>query len=230
MAVKWRVDEGLSVLIAQWKKEHPGAVVYTIGDASHLSHDSEHNPEPDGSAPGADAGEVDAADFMPGKGGVTMDTLRDLRNDLLEVRDARLFYMIIDKEIVSSVVSPWKVRHYGGKKHSHLHLSVNDRFKANIEPWDIDGKGDAVARTYTMRPVDGLLPELRVGDEDQAGKTGYIRRVQALLGVEQDGVYGPETARKLAARMAGQDSYEPSASNGGKLYEPEWRVLYGLWG
>jgi hypothetical protein len=73
------------------------------------------------------------------------------------------------------------------------------------------------------------LPELRVGDEDAAGHTAWIWRVQLLLGVDADGVYGPATAAALAKRMAGQGTYQPSSSNGGKLYMPEWRTLYALW-
>lgn len=229
MAVNWYVDEGLAVLVAKWKRAHPGAVVGTIGDPSHQSHTSEHNPEYSGSAPGASANEVDAADFMPGAGGVTMADLVKLRDDLLEVRDPRLLYLITKQQIVSSVVQPWKIRTYGGKYHSHLHVSVNDRFKANRDDWDIDGKGNDVARDYTYRPVDGKLPELRVGDEDNSQSTRYIQRAQRLLGVDDDGAYGAVTAAALRARMRAQDAYPASSSTGAKLYEPEWRVLYGLW-
>lgn len=227
----WTVDEGLSALIAQWKKEHPGAVVGTIAGGGHTTdpRKTDHAPEYQGSAPGADKGEVDAADFMPGKGGVTMRELRELRDNLLEARDSRLLMMIFEDEIVSAVVSPWNIRDYGGAFHGHLHVSVNDKYAANIRPWDIDGKGEAVARTLTYRKVDGALPELRVGDEDQSGKTAYIRRAQALLGVGVDGVYGGETARALDKRMTAQTAYKQSSTNGAKLYEPEWRVLYGLW-
>lgn len=233
MAVKWYVDEGLARFVGQWKAEHPGTVVYTIGDASHQSHTSEHNPEYAGSAPGADANEVDAADLMPGKGGVTMNTLRELRDDLIETRDPRLLYLIIDDEIVSSVTEPWKIRPYRGKKHSHLHVSVNDRFDANTASWDIDGKGEIVPRIYTMREVPGRLPELRVGDEDVPGKVQHIKRVQSVLvhvfghDIEIDSAYGPGTARALAAVMRDDDAR--SSNNGGKLYAPEWKRLYGMW-
>jgi len=212
----WHVDKGLAALIAQWKKEHPGAVVGTIGDTSHQAGKSDHNPEADGS--------VDAGDFMPGKG-VSMDDLRDLAADLVKFRDKRFLYCIIDQRICSSVVDPWNWRPYKGDRHTHLHVSVNDRFETDGSAWKLD----QMARTLTFRPVSGMLPELRVGDEDIDGKTAYIGRAQRLLGVGADGVYGPRTAVALAKRMAGQKAYKPSSTNGGKLYENEWRVLYGLW-
>jgi hypothetical protein len=219
------LDEGLATLSAQWKAEHPGAVVYWIADGNHSST-SEHSPEKAGSAPGADAGEVDAIDLMPGKGGVTMADLRELRDNLVRERDPRFLYAIIDDRIVSSVVSPWTLRKYNGKRHGHLHVSVNDKFDANRTPWEI---GDEPVRQYTNRPIEGVLPELRVGDEDQPGKTEYVKRAQRLLKVDDDGVYGPATAAALKKRMAGQSGYKPSSTNGGKLYIPEWRVLYGIW-
>jgi hypothetical protein len=232
MAVKWYVDEGLTKLIKQWKAEHPGATVYTIGDASHQSHTSEHNPEPPGGAPGADGNEVDAADFMPGNG-VTMNDLRELRNNLIEARDSRLLYTIIDFEIVSSVTQPWKIRRYGGKKHTHLHVSVNDRFDHNTASWDIDGKGEIVPRDYTYKEMPGRVPELAVGDEDAPGKTQNIKRVQAILvhvygaDIEVDGAYGPVTAREVAKVMKADP--KRTTGNGGKLHVPEWQRILGVW-
>jgi hypothetical protein len=232
MAVKWYVDEGLTKLIKQWKAEHPGATVYTIGDASHQSHTSEHNPEPPGGAPGADGNEVDAADFMPGNG-VTMNDLRELRNNLIEARDSRLLYTIIDFEIVSSVTQPWKIREYGGKRHTHLHVSVNDRYDRNTASWDIDGKGEIVPREYTRKQIPGTLPELRLGDEDVPGQTQNVRRVQSILSgtfgydIEIDGAYGPVSARALAAVM--KNDAARSSSNGGKIGVPEWKRLFGIW-
>jgi hypothetical protein len=227
----WRVDEGLAVLIGQWKAEHPGAVVGTIAGGGHTTdpRKTDHAPELAGSAPGADAGEVDAGDFMTGHG-VTMDDLADLRADLLRGRDPRLLMIIFQQSIVSSVVSPWKVRTYKGAYHGHLHVSVNDRFDRYTRPWDL---GDNVPRDYTMRKLDGSVAELRVGDEDVPGEVQRITRVQAILNavygehLETDGVYGPVTAAAVARVMKGDGAR--SSSNGAKLYVPEWRRILGVW-
>lgn len=216
----WHVDEGLAVLIAQWKRKHPRATVYTIGDRNHSTDPdvSQHAPEPDG--------EVDAGDFMTGNG-VTLDDLADLHAQLMAERDRRLLMMIFKRTIVSSVVRPWILRPYGGAYHGHLHVSVNDRHEGDTTPWDLE----ADVRDYTMRelPAGLKLPELRLGDEDAPGKTAYVRRVQQLLKVDDDGVYGAKTAAALKARMAGATGWKASSTNGTKLYLPEWRVLYALW-
>ena len=227
----WRVDEGLAVLIGQWKTEHPGAVVGTIAGGGHTTdpRKTDHAPELAGSAPGADKGEVDAGDFMTGHG-VTMQDLADLRADLLRSRDPRLLMIIFKQTIVSTVVRPWVVREYQGDYHGHLHVSVNDRFDRNTTPWDL---GDNVPRDYTMRKLDGSVAELRVGDEDVAGEVQRITRVQAILNVvygfelQTDGAYGAKTAAAVASVM--KDDGARSSSNGAKLYLPEWRRILGVW-
>jgi hypothetical protein len=227
----WYVDEGLQTLIRQWRERHPGAVVYTIGDTSHSSDPdvSQHAPDDGGTAPGDDRGEVDGADFMPGPD-VSMAELVDLRDELVDSRDPRLLLLIIRQQIVSSVVRPWVVRDYGGAYHGHLHVSINDRFDRNTTPWNL---GDPV-RDYTYREIAGRLPELRVGDEDQPGRTQYVRRAQGALNavwgadLDVDGVYGTATARALRQAMDGDPNR--SSTDGGKLYIPEWRRLFGIWG
>lgn len=230
MTVAWRVDEGLAQLIRQWKTEHPGAVVGTIGDASHVSHTSEHNPEPGGAAPGADRGEVDAGDFMPGNG-VTEEDLDGLFDQLVENKDPRLLYVIHKNHICSSVVQPWKVRTYGGAYHEHTHVSMNDRYDNNTSEWKLE---DDVSRVLVYKTIEGQLPELQTGDEDAAfAGWNHVGRAQALINwidstlpdLDPDGVYGAKTAAKLKVIMSGKTA---SSTNGTKLREPEWRVLYGL--
>jgi hypothetical protein len=89
-------------------------------------------------------------------------------------------------------------------------------------------KADAMARDYTMRTIGGAVPELRIHDQDVPGKTQWVWRLQRLLGVDDDGVYGPATAAALAERM--RDDPHRSSTDGAKCYAPEWRRLYGLWG
>lgn len=226
MAVNWYVDQGLQVLIDEWKRAHPGATVYTIGDASHASRDSEHNPEPQGSAPGADLGEVDAADFMESKG-VTDAMLDELADGLVRSRDPRILYVIRNRRICSSVVEPWVWRPYGGSDpHTdHVHLSVNDKFDDNESDWKWE---KMVARTLSYDTVTGKWPVLMMGDED-ANLPGYnvVKRAQlmanylenTLPAIDTDGVYGPLTARKLGKIFK---------SDGKKLGGPQLAQLFGL--
>lgn len=208
----WHVDKGLARLISEWKAAHPGAVVYTIGDDDHKGGPSDHNPEADGS--------VDAADFMPDRGGVTMADLWELRDGLVRSRDRRFLYAIIGQEIVSSVVAPWTPRPYGGKRHAHLHVSVNDKYESDGSDW----KWETMAgREYTFTEMDVRLPNLMVGDEDTV--TSYISRAQRILKVEDDGVYGPDTAAAVKKWMTGKTA---TTTNGTKIGEPEWRSLYAL--
>lgn len=225
------LDEGLQTLRSQWREEHPGAVVYWIGDDSHQAGTSDHNPEKDGPKPGQSAGEVDAADLMP-SGGPTMADLDELARDLVNSRDPRIAYVIIRNQIISSTIQPWVPRPYYGKYHSHLHISVNDNYEANRALWKI---GDEPMPTYKRVDVKGKLPEIPIGADDGSG-TAYIKRAQSVLvgvfghSLDLDGVYGPRTGATLAAVMKGKTGgLAPSTPNGRLIGLPEWRVLFGAW-
>lgn len=226
----WHLDEGLVTLRAEWQKAYPGAVVYTIGDLRHQAEPSEHNPEHQGSLPGQDEGEVDAADFMPSGGGVTMEILGEFRDALVATRDKRLLYVIYRDQIVSSVVSPWTVRKYNGTYHNHLHVSVNDLYDKNTSDWQWE---KMMARTYTMLPVSSKWPELRVGDEDKDGGVQYIQRFQGILNavfhqeLVTDGVYGAKTAASLAYAM--RADIHRTTSNGTRFGVAEVKRILGLW-
>jgi hypothetical protein len=217
----WYLDKGLAVLRDQLKKAHPGIVIGTIGNESHSNSTSDHNPEADGS--------VDAIDPMIGNGYSHTDAQRDV-DSIIASHDPRILYVIWNGRICSSVVSPWVWRNYGGSdRHTnHWHLSVNDKNEnKDLRPWRIYMEPEP--RVYTYRPIEGNLPELRMGDEDPVPPSGtrWVQRAQRILGVESDGVYGPATAARLAEFMAGDP--DRSSDNGRKLYIPEWRRLYAVW-
>jgi hypothetical protein len=230
----WYVDEGLDRLIDEWKADHPGAVVGTIGDPNHSSDPdvTQHAPDDGGPAAGDDRGEVDGGDFMPGHG-VTDDDLDDLFYNLAESRDPRILILIRRNKIVSSVVQPWKIRTYSGKYHHHTHVSVNDRFDANRADWHWEND---VARTVKWDTTSCDWPQLQVGDEDPALKLPHamVKRAQALANVldytlpalDCDGVYGANTARKVSKIMAASGR-PPTAANGSRIHLLEWRVLTG---
>lgn len=224
----WYLDEGLAAFRKQWWGFHPGATVYSIGDGAHDTDPdvSQHAPDRGTSGrPGDDRGEVDAVDVMPGKGVSSLD-LGDLFGALVRSRDPRILYVIYQDEIVSSVVEPWKVRTYRGKFHSHVHLSVNDKYDAKVTPWKI---GDV--KVYAPRfEFAGKLPGLQMGMEDDAFD-GYnaIARAQLLANyvdnttpdIDVDGVYGAKTAQKIKAAV--------KDGNGKTIGLPEWRKLLGIY-
>jgi hypothetical protein len=237
MAVNWYVDEGVLTLGNEWKKAHPGAVVYYVGDVDHSHTESDHNPEVDGSLPGADLGEVDAADFMINTGGVTHEDLQGLADGLIRSRDPRIAYVIWNRRICSSrkigSVPAWTWRAYTGKSaHTdHVHLSVNDDFDRNTSHWKWE---DEVARTLTWSKSTLSMPVHKYGDED-AQFEGYnrIARAQAAANwlekanpLDEDGVYGAKTAAKVSRIMSKVE--KKSSTNGRVLDLPEWRVLFGL--
>jgi hypothetical protein len=210
--INWYVDEGLAVLIGDWKGAHPGATVYTIGDSNHSTNPdvTQHAPDRGGSKPGDTEGEIDAGDFMPGKG-VTEDNLDDLFDGLVIARDKRLLYAIRRDKIVSSVVRPWEVRDYLGKYHDHCHVSVNDNYANNKSEWHWE---KAMGRTIKYVDIpNAKLPELQFGDEDAAHDGwNHVMRVQALLNLQNktdldrldtDGVYGARTVQMVKALYGG---------------------------
>lgn len=226
MPATWYLDEGLATLRAEWRRLFPNSVVYTIGDGDHSKNPdvSQHAPDRGGSQPGDDAGEVDAADFMPGNG-VTHTDLKQLFEGLVDSRDARLLYVIYQDKIVSSVVSPWTVRKYAGAWHGHVHVSVNDRFDANTADWRWEPD---VARTLEYSYQTAKLPNLRFGDEDDI-LPGFnqIHRAQSVANyldgtlppLDVDGVYGAKSVAKFARIFK---------TDGRTLGADQWRVLYGL--
>lgn len=224
----WYLDEGLGVFRRQWLAAHPGATVYTIGDDAHSKDPdvTQHAPDRGTSGrPGDSNGEVDAADVMPGKG-VDAHDLRDLWEDLTRSRDPRILYVIYGRQIVSSVVQPWKIRPYSGTPHSHVHLSVNDNYASNTRPWSI-GDVKVLPPRYDF---SGKLGGIQIGMEDDAFD-GYdgIKRVQVLANhfertlpsLDVDGVYGPVSARKVAKWL--------KDGNGKTIGLPEHRKIFGIY-
>ena len=208
--VYWYTDEGLNTLINEWKKAYPKATVYRIADSAHSQDPdvSQHAPDDGGSAPGDDKGEVDAADFMPGKG-VTELALQSLFSNLHANRDRRVLYVIHKDKIFSSVVQPWKIRTYKGDYHSHVHVSINDDFDKNTSDWDWETMPQ---KKWPYEKQDDVsITPLKYGDDDDAFE-GYeqVGRAQALLNwikkgddIDVDGVYGAYTAQKVKAVFGG---------------------------
>ncbi|MFV0388390.1 MAG: hypothetical protein ACK5NT_06520 [Pyrinomonadaceae bacterium] len=123
--MNWRLAESLKTLREQINAAYPHrnrASDGSIGDSQHASRNSDHNPW---------------VRDRKGQPIVTaIDVTHDPRNgvdcvqlakELVAARDPRIKYIIWNRQICSSVVSPWRWRPYkGSNPHTkHLHISVN---------------------------------------------------------------------------------------------------------
>jgi hypothetical protein len=120
----WRVAKSLLRLRDQINAMAPNRSTIsdgTIGDANHATTNSDHNPwikDP----PGPNV--VSAMDIThdPAHGA----DAQKIVNNLVASRDKRIKYIIWNRRIISSTVSPWVWRPYtGSNPHDHhFHLSV----------------------------------------------------------------------------------------------------------
>ena len=147
MSSQWRVAKSLDALLAQINKTAPRRAKVSdgsIGDAAHSSRASDHNPHVRDDRMGV----VTARDFTHDpKGGLDC---HELAASLIEARDARVKYIIWNRQICSSIVSPWQWRPYkGSNPHTkHLHISVRkDKHLYDDE------------RLWAVRLADGPEPE-----------------------------------------------------------------------
>ena len=107
--------------------------------------------------------------------------------------------------------------HYHDRK-DEMHFEI---VKSAPEVAHLAARLAAPPRRLTMEKLDGYaLPVLKIGDDD-ADFPGYDRigRVQRLLGVTDDGQYGPKTAAALKAL---------GINDGRTIDLPVWRKLFGL--
>lgn len=104
----------------------------TIGDPSHQSRKSDHNPNA--------SGVVTAMDITndPAHGVVARDIAEMLRIS----QDSRIKYVISNRQIFSSQNSPWQWRPYTGTNahEKHVHVSVVDvpALYDDTQPWSVD--------------------------------------------------------------------------------------------
>ena len=141
-AADWRVAKSLLVLRDQVNKMAPNrnkASDGTIGDASHQTHDSDHNPwVTDGNV-----GVVTALDITNDpKGGCDVNAIADT---IIGSRDIRVKYIIWNKRITSSYPvgsrPAWEWGPYTGKnphtKHVHISVKSDKPSDDSTVPWII---------------------------------------------------------------------------------------------
>lgn len=187
----------------------------SIGDASHQSRHSDHDPN--------DAGVVCAIDITHDpKSGCDSYALAEV---LLASKDPRIEYVISNRKIASSHVSPWQWRKYSGANphDHHVHISVKQDSKRYNDPssWNLDAKampapkpskpeapatlrkgssGQAVRDLQAMLKAKGMSTVRVDGNFGVATETA-VKTFQKASGLVIDGIAGPQTiaAMKLKA-------------------------------
>lgn len=213
----WSLAPSLIVLRDQINKAAPGRNKKkdgTIGDAAHAASKSEHNPNEQGIVRAMDITCDPANGVDCGK----------LAEDIITELDRRGVrgYVIFNRRIRSTYVSPGKWRAFKGDPHSeHVHVSVETGYNSRAS-WSLPSL-DAIEKTVTD-------PGQLVVDGDFGAKTftrlafvagvdSYRRESEAwskiqswagLTGRDVDGYPGPVTYRAIADKVgSGHGQWEP---------------------
>lgn len=202
----WRVARSLDKLLAQVNGLAPNrdkSSDGSIGDAAHASRKSDHNPWITDSGQGV----VTARDITHDPAdGVDCNILAET---LTASRDPRIKYIIWNRHILNSSAvtktKAWTWRPYSGSNpHTHhMHLSVlpSKALYDSTSDWNIkvaDKPSSNIAQPAV--PAKPRLPMLKRGSTGDA-----VKKLQAELGLDQDGIFGPDTqaAVKTAQAKAG---------------------------
>lgn len=197
--MSYRLAKALEVLRDQINAAYPNRSKASdgwIGDTSHSSRASDHNPN--------SAGVVCAID-------VTHDPLHGFdsylfADHLRSLKDPRINYIISNGRITSSTVSPWIWRKYYGtnphNKHVHISVKQDAKYYDAIAPWNMG----ATNQPDPQAPPVVSLPVLRKG-----AKGEDVRKLQGFLKIAVDGDFGPKTE---AAVKAFQKLYKELKADG----------------
>lgn len=155
----------------------------TIGDASHSSRTSDHNPNSRRS--------VNAIDITA-KG---IDTAK-----LINAAKAHpsVRYIIHNRRIMNRDIGNFQARVYNGANPhvAHVHISLYQSATAENrrQSWGLSSAkgGGTTGNTYTE--VKGSTPLVKLYHKGEP-----VRRIQAAVGVKVDGFYGPDTVAKVKA-------------------------------
>lgn len=212
--MSWRPAKSLIQLRDQINQLAPNrskATDGTIGDASHQSRDSDHNPwVKDGGI-----GVVTALDITHDPG--TGCDCEQIVQSLLNSRDSRIKYIIWNRRIASSTVQPWLWRKYTGPNPhtSHFHLSVKsskvhydsqkdwqiDNFEGLFRTLELDSPrmrgGDVRAVQQKLLELDYLKSEDDVDGIYGPDTEAAVMKFQADRSIEVDGIVGTETYKEL---------------------------------
>jgi len=158
-----------------------------IGDASHASRNSDHNPWiNDGKDRVVSAIDID---HDPAHGVDGAQIVKWFQRK----RDPRIKYFIFNHYIYAGDggPEPWMPRAYhGANGHTHhIHISVKPDKKHYDDgsEWDFDIP--ATLKQVKAGPVDPVWPTLRRGSEDSSA----VKELQERLDIKADGVFGDDT-------------------------------------
>lgn len=188
--MQWRLALSLIELRdevnAKWPKRSKDSDG-SIGDASHASRSSDHNPwivDP----PGPNV--VSAVDIThdPVSGCDSYSLAEFLRLG----RDPRIKYIISNRKIASAQAH-WAWRLYQGANphnhHCHISVSDNKEFYDSIKPWKIAA---ATMPTHNEPQPKTVPPTLRYSN------TGtQVKILQTKLGLSVDGQFGLKTQKAV---------------------------------
>lgn len=178
--MSWRLARSLDTLRAETRRRWPGTTVWTIGDAAHASRASDHNPN--------SRGVVCAIDV------VGRPQAQAIYDHLMRTRDPRVKYLIFDRRIVNSTVSPWTPRPYGGENPhtTHIHVSVgrgpsgrstHPNLYDDPAPWGLVGAPPPVEEDVMTPEQDARLKAIEQAVAQLAGSIGGLTsRVATIEG------------------------------------------------
>lgn len=160
----WRMANGIEELRKQLNAAFPKRSKASdggIGDASHSSRSSDHNPNAQGV--------VCARDFTHDpKTGIDGQWLAD---QLVKHKDSRINYVIWNHKICSSTKEPWKWRRYSGVNahthHVHVSLIQKPTLYDSERPWVLDfpsNDDDDVATIVPSEPPPADEPDTDASD------------------------------------------------------------------
>ncbi|WP_342737570.1 hypothetical protein [Bradyrhizobium sp. B117] len=176
MSINWRPAKSLEVLLKQVNDMAPGRDKSSdgmLGDTSHQARKSDHNPDANGVVTALDISHDPAHGVDAG----------DIAEALRQSQDKRIKYIISNRRIASSLVSPWQWRRYdGANAHTHhVHVSVMDTptLYDDTSPWQIDAnlmrRAKIIPETVTLGGTRcaNITATVFGGSADQDEKSAY---------------------------------------------------------
>lgn len=202
--MSWRLANSLTELRKEINAAYPTrdkSADGSIGDTRHQAEPtSDHNPNL--------VGAVCAIDVTHDPSTLSGQVLADA---LVKSRDPRIKYLIWNRQICSSKISPWQWRPYHGanphQHHVHISVSADPKLYDDASPWNLNftnptadeaSTDNSANRSSSNGPVTTAKPapvrDLR------RGMTGDdVREIQRRLHITVDGDFGPNTEKAVKA-------------------------------